>query len=639
MAVESMQMVSIIGKFQQLEDVIEACLDAGCFHPESTADITADVKGFSQINDENPYGGRLQKFHEALDYCGIKPELVPIPEDLSDDDVDVYINRLDKNLHTVQTRRDQLQKEIAEKEYAITQLQHFYSLDIPLDKVFSSEFIKVRFGRLPVESYEKLRAYRPNPYILFVPCSHDDSYYWGMYLAPLDGMEEVDRIFASLFFEQLQMPESTGTPQEAVAFLEKRLDTLRGRLREQDKIIDRYFTEHREECMQLYSQVKRNYDAFELRRYASRYGRSFMLLGWVPESQLVGFKGCIDRVDGIEVEYSRPEQSKRFEPPTKLRNRKPFRPFEYYVKLYGVPNYREADPTALVAITYTILFGIMFADLGQGIVLAIAGWLMWKLKRMDVGKILIPCGICGAFFGCVFGSVFGYEDLLNPLYRLLGFEEKPIDVMEDATYLLAFSIGIGVVLVLVAMIANVYSSLKRRDYGSAFFGHNGLAGILLYGSILGTAAVVVTGVNFPVLPLVLVGILLPVVLIFFKEPLGKLAAGRKDWKPEKWGDYILENIFELFEIILSYLTNTVSFLRVGAFVLVHAGMMMVFFSLADILPPGVDIVMIVFGNAFVTVLEGLLVSIQVLRLEFYEMFSRFYIGEGHPFEPVAVKAE
>ena len=292
-----------------------------------------------------------------------------------------------------------------------------------------------------------------------------------------------------------------------------------------------------------------------------------------------------------------------------------------------------------MAITYTILFGIMFADLGQGIVLAVAGYIMWKWKRMDVGKILIPCGISGALFGCVFGSVFGYEHVLDPVYRILGFSEKPIDVMESATTLLAFSIGIGVVLILIAMVSNVYSSLKRRDYGSAIFGHNGLAGLLFYGSILGFAAVALTGSSFPTLPIVLFGMVLPVILIFFKEPLGKLVARKEDWKPEKWGDYVLENVFELFEVILSYLTNTVSFLRVGAFVLVHAGMMMVFFSLAEILPGPVSIIMIVFGNAFVTVLEGLLVSIQVLRLEFYEMFSRFYIGEGHPFEPVAVKAD
>ena len=97
-----------------------------------------------------------------------------------------------------------------------------------------------------------------------------------------------------------------------------------------------------------------------------------------------------------------------------------------------------------------------------------------------------------------------------------------------------------------------------------------------------------------------------------------------------------QGFFELFEAILSYVTNTVSFLRVGAFVLVHAGMMSVFFSLANMFGEysvGFWIV-VVFGNIFVLVLEGLLVGVQSLRLEFYEMFNRFFEGSGHEFKPI-----
>ena len=104
--------------------------------------------------------------------------------------------------------------------------------------------------------------------------------------------------------------------------------------------------------------------------------------------------------------------------------------------------------------------------------------------------------------------------------------------------------------------------------------------------------------------------------------------------PEKWSDYIMQNFFEVIEYILTYFSNTVSFLRVGAFVLVHAGMMMVFSSLAgDPYSPG-GIIAMIFGNILVIALEGLLTGIQVLRLEFYEMFSRFYEGDGKPFRSV-----
>ena len=100
---------------------------------------------------------------------------------------------------------------------------------------------------------------------------------------------------------------------------------------------------------------------------------------------------------------------------------------------------------------------------------------------------------------------------------------------------------------------------------------------------------------------------------------------------------IVENIFESIEVLLSYVTNTMSFLRVGAFVLVHAGMMMVVFVLAETAGPIAYWPIVVVGNVIVMVLEALLVAIQVLRLEYYELFSRFYSGEGRPYEPVKLK--
>ena len=102
---------------------------------------------------------------------------------------------------------------------------------------------------------------------------------------------------------------------------------------------------------------------------------------------------------------------------------------------------------------------------------------------------------------------------------------------------------------------------------------------------------------------------------------------------------VSEHFFELFEVCLSYVTNTMSFLRVGAFVLVHAGMMQVVFVLANMFGPTGYIITVILGNILVCGLEALLVGIQVLRLEYYEMFSRFYLGDGRPFKPVKVEKD
>ena len=310
--------------------------------------------------------------------------------------------------------------------------------------------------------------------------------------------------------------------------------------------------------------------------------------------------------------------------------------------MYGLPRYSEIDPTAFVAITYTLLFGVMFGDLGQGLLVALIGWLMWKLKKMPIGKILLPCGISSAFFGLVYGSVFGFEHALDPLYHtLFGLEEKPIEVMNSswAMRIILASVVIGLVLIVLAMCLNIFSSLRRRDYESGVFGPNGIVGLVFYSSLVfGFGAQLLLNVKIVTLPYVLTLIVLPLILMFLREPLGKLMAREPDWKPESWGGFIVQNFFEMFELMLSYLSNTMSFLRVGAFVLIHAGMMMAVFTLAELAGGIAYVVIVIFGNALVMCMEALLVAIQVLRLEFYEMFSRYYNGDGRAFKPLDAAA-
>ena len=132
-------------------------------------------------------------------------------------------------------------------------------------------------------------------------------------------------------------------------------------------------------------------------------------------------------------------------------------------------------------------------------------------------------------------------------------------------------------------------------------------------------------------------IVLPIVLMFLKEPLGKLLKHRSPKPDESIGSFIIDSFFELFDIMLSYITNTMSFLRVGGFIISHAGMMAVVLTLTQMMNGAGSIVAMIFGNAFVMALEGFIVGIQVLRLEFYEMFGHYFDGQGTPFEPLQLE--
>ena len=234
---------------------------------------------------------------------------------------------------------------------------------------------------------------------------------------------------------------------------------------------------------------------------------------------------------------------------------------------------------------------------------------------MWLGRIISCCGVASVVFGFVYGSVFGFEDILPGFKILEG---------SNVLYLLLASLGLGAVLIGYVMVINIINGVRQRDFDKIFFGPNGLAGMVFYFGLI-AAAVVNLFTAWYILPV----IVLPLLVMLFREPLSKLAAREKDWKPESLGGLLVGGFFELFETLLSFLTNTLSFLRVGAYAITHVALMLVVHALAG----SGNIVVLVLGNLFVMGLESVMVCIQVLRLEFYELFGRFYQDSGREFQP------
>ena len=210
--------------------------------------------------------------------------------------------------------------------------------------------------------------------------------------------------------------------------------------------------------------------------------------------------------------------------------------------------------------------------------------------------------------------------------------------MDDIMSTLIMAIAFGVFLILIAMILNIYNGIRAKSIGKVLFDPSGIAGLVCYGSAVGAAALALTGHPIPgtIILIILIGI--PLLLIFLKEPLTRLLEKQRRIFPDgSKAMFIVENLVELFDVVLSYATNTISFVRIGAFALSHAGMMGVVLTLANVESGHPNFLVIILGNILVTGLEGLVVGIQVLRLEYYEMFSRFYQGTGKEFKPFKSK--
>jgi V/A-type H+-transporting ATPase subunit I len=647
MAVSEMNFISIIGPMRKIDELINICGESGVFQPDNVFSFYSRTENFSAIAEENPYSEPLQTLRNAVYSCGGKLENADTKNfQVNKAKISRYVSYISKNMENLVDEKRDLYKKLAFYKEEIEKLQHFYGLDQNLKDVLSCECVKARFGKIPIASYEKLpeiteKGKKNGIDIMFFTFTSDKEYHWGLYFADLENENEIDRLFSSIYFEEVPMKPYDKNPYEQVTEFQNLRKELYKKVEVVDKRISDFWGSQKGQCMKFYTKLKELSTCFEIKAYAAKYNDSFILVGWVPQENLKEFSQKISKVQGVEYSTEKGKNILEHMPPVKLENKKLFTPFEFFIDTYGMPSYNEIDPTPFVAVTYTILFGIMFADLGQGLVVSLLGFLMWKFKKMKLGKILIPCGISSAIFGTLFGSVFGFEHALDSFYHaVFGLKEKPIEVMDSSTtsVIIYSAVGLGIILLIIAMGLGIYSSVKRQNYGEAIFGSNGLCGFIFY-----TAAVFMmldtmtlhTGISNSLF--VLTFLIIPLVLLMFREMLIKLVNKEPDWKPESWGDYIAQNFFELFEVILSYVTNTMSFLRVGAFVLVHAGMMMVVFTIAGMFSGVGYVIAMIIGNVFVIALEALLAGIQVLRLEFYEIFSKFFEGQGRTFTPVTVK--
>lgn len=639
MSIEKMEFVTIVGLMKYLDRALANCADSSYFHIADAVKESAAEETFIRLDGENPYKSLLKRVisvETGNEFYFEKSDCDDIAA-MSLEQIEEKVSELEKSFREITGKISECSEKITQRRQVMTMLKHLKGMKIDFQKLFECSHINVRFGRLPCESALKLSYYDDRTFI-FIPYDEDGSYQWGFYFAPADSISEADNIFRTLYFEIITIPDFVhDTPEKEEEILGAEIAKLESELNGYEEERKKLIRENGELLNSIFSFLKYRYDLFELRHNVAAYKDKFYMVGFVPKSQIDEFMKLFDTMEEVSVVVNKAGNSVVMQTPVKLKNNKFSKPFSMFVEMYGLPSYNGFNPTMLVAITYTLLFGIMFGDLGQGLVLSLLGWIVYKKSGNKLGAIMQRIGISSAFFGLLYGSVFGFEEALNPLYKKLGFEHKPFDVMENTMNVLIGAILIGVVIIFVSITINIIISFRHKDYVNAVFGNNGIAGFIVFGALLAGLGCMMTGVaNLFTTPYVLCLIVLPLVVMFFREPLGYLVKGEKFHLEGGIGDFIASNFFEVFEFMLGYATNTLSFVRIGGFVFSHAGMMSVVMLLSETAAKGVSPIIIIIGNIFVMGMEGLIVGIQVLRLEFYEIFSRFYDGSGQPFEPVKI---
>ena len=552
--------------------------------------------------------------------------------------------------------------EVTKTEDAYKEAQAFANLKVSFSELDNLSFLTLRVGKIDEAGFDQIKQSLGIKAVV-VALGDDKSHV--LVAASKKNSAEVDLELKRLGFAALEIPENfEGVPQDVLDGLLSQKKKAQEKYAELEQTRANFAETHKNVIHHLIKVFSVGVQISDIERGLEATELVYRITGWVPLDQTEAYMRELDDITQgrIAIRLYSPLEvpsvvSGKEQVPVKLTHGKFVRSFERMIFSYGSPLYGTIDPTPFVAVFFTLLFGIMFGDLGQGLVFLLMGILM-AAKVIKVGgwnkfaPIFMAIGITSSIMGFLTGEFFSNETLLEPVAEwvtgLFGNPHAPILTLmpsSDPSSIIAMfsvfgvAVGIGFIINTVGLILNIINNLIRRNYAQAFFGKNGLAGAVFFWYVI---ALVIRVIVFHHSPAAYDWIIIGVSLFFaaFAQPFERLVEGHKPLLENGFGTYLISGIVELIEVISGYLSNTVSFVRVGAFALSHAVLDFLILTLTNMVggqsSVGGIAIMIV-GNAVIIVLEGMIVAIQVIRLQYYEFFSKFFQETGREFVPFKFK--
>lgn len=575
------------------------------------------------------YGAQERRLRELQDALALpqSPGAIPADLDLENDLslITAFVEEIGPAVDAWRRGRSETEQELEQLRFLTEQMRLLAPLDVPLERLTDLKSLHLVVGTMPAANVARIQAALFRIPFVIIPAYT----YGGRTLVFAATTTEhgpiLDRALRSAFLQPIALPEDvTGAPAEVLAACTRRDAAARQLLRELEAQRQDLARRWGERLAALGERAQACRSQAETIQRLPVQGQVYVVAGWVPARRLEETIGAVQKVtDGkaiievLEPDLTRPQV------PTQLHNPRLVRAFEALVTNFGIPAYDELDPTPLVMISFLVMFGTMFGDVGHGLLLALAGvWLSTRKGGLArFGPVLLLCGLSAAAFGVLYGTVLGMP-LLPALWL------RPA---EDITAILVFALAAGVVLLNIGFALYLYTNWRSRNWPRFFLENNGLAGFALYWSLLGGGLAVWRGALTPV-PWMLI-VLVPAAVIFLREPLSRWLSERRFRPHGGWGEYAVLAFFELFEAVISFAGNSLSFVRLGAFAVAHEGLSQVIILLAGMSGSLGWLVMLI-GTLFIVAFEGLIVGIQTLRLEYYEFFGRFFRGDGRLFKPL-----
>jgi len=646
---EKMEQINVLFFDKDVEKVAEAVVRQGALQIVDAAEVESWAKNLIRGGSGEETGelktrreqveGLINELSVPHDLEGIEPLEAPWAE--TDDKLEV----LERSLRSDLSSHADIEDELVRLKELRGRIDTMVSAGFPLKNRDEYSYLAVEIGHVAGENMAILRRNLESFLHVLMVLGQAGEMTRIVVIALRRDRERLQTALKEAGFQPAPLEEEGEVPSpELSKKLDQEIDQLREKKAAIQERIEKLSHEHGSFLKSVLLKVRRDILTRQILMYFRKTERTYFLSGWIPIEHRDSFiqeirkstqNRCI--IEEIPAEKIPSVREGKINVPVELKNPRLLRPFEILTKTYGIPSYTSIDPTPVLGISFLLMFGVMFGDVGHGLVLCLLGLLMFmkskKASLRNAGLLLTYGGISSIVFGFLFGSLFGLEDLLPTLWL------KP---MESISQLFKTAIYFGVGMITLAMAINVINGIRRRDFLGLIFDKAGLlAAVLYWCGILVVTRLVTAEARGDVSILVPILMMSSVVLLFLREPIVHLIQGKRKLFPEGLTTGIMGGMVEILEILLGFLANTVSFIRVAAFGLAHAGLFMAIFALSDAVSGMaggfISALVLVTGNIVIIALEGLVVSIQAVRLEFYEFFSRFFQQGSIGYRPLEAK--
>jgi V/A-type H+-transporting ATPase subunit I len=666
-----MRLIELMALKQDISAVIEYLGKKGTFQFQSKT-MNADVKGGKNSHpDDNIDREFFNNLQQARIFLNIDDRTdnasgcsVPTDDDRTN------AGKLLASVDELRTRVSDTAGEAKRVDDAYKEALAFSNLKASYSELEHLSFLTLRIGRIDPSLFDALKDATGDRAVI-VQLGEDKSRI--LAASSKKGRFALDTELKQFGFVNMEIPENfKGIPDDVLASLKKQTEDMKKKTEEVDKERANFAETHKDLLLSLLGSFSIGMQIQDTEAKLESTELVYRLTGWIPAAESKSMMKDLDRMTEGRIairEYLPSEVpsvlSGKEQVPVQLHHGKLVGSFERMIFSYGSPVYGSIDPTPFVAIFFTLLFGIMFGDLGQGLTILVIGILLSKniLKVGGYNKsapVFMAVGISSSVMGLLTGEFFANETLLEPfeywVTGLFGTPHSPILSMmpvdkagsiadtftvmgitmpgkTKAMFLMfGIAVAIGFVINTIGLLINIINKFSAKKFGDAIFGIKGLSGAVFFWYVVVMALrMVIAGHTIAVYDWIVIGVTL--FFAAFGEPFVRLADHEHPVMENGFGAMFIGGLVGIIEVISTYLSNTVSFLRVGAFALAHAVLDYIILLMSKQAGMIGGIFVMILGNAIVVVLEGMIVAIQVVRLQYYEFFSKFFNETGREFTP------